>query len=87
MKNPMFKAIQIKLLEMGETQEFLSVATGMSPSAISSKMNGKSQWLASEMYSILEAFHEPPEKLHIYFPKNDAEGKVKKIRELLRTGT
>lgn len=52
------------------TQPDVAKTLGISPSHLSRKMVGDRPFDLDEMYTILDLFQVPHERLHIVFPKN-----------------
>lgn len=46
---------------------------GISEGCLSRKMNAVAQWKSDEMYRIMDAIHQPYEKLHEIFPMNGVD--------------
>lgn len=65
----MFRKLRGKLREFDIDQDYLADCFGVCTMTISHCMTGKKQWPLDWMYSILELVQEPPELLHVYFPR------------------
>lgn len=68
MKIPRFCHLACRLRELGLNQTDLAYAMGLSHTAISNRMIGKTPWNVIEMYRVLEVCRAQPEELHLYFP-------------------
>lgn len=56
--------------EHDDTQETLARALLLSTVSISKRFNNQADWRLSEMYAILDRYHVPHNRIHLYFPAN-----------------
>lgn len=78
MKIPRYGRLAARLRELGLSQGDLAYALGLSPAAVSQRMQGKTAWDIVEMYRTLELCRAPAEELHLYFPAPGSTTTTKK---------
>jgi len=65
----LFSKLRKRIHANGMTHDYFAEKLGLSVATLSRRMNNKSPWLSSEMYTALEILQLPHELLHEYFPK------------------
>ncbi len=63
-----YQRLRRKLRDRDIDQEYLSKLLGRSRTHVSFCLNGKAEWLMSEVYTIAKICQIPVGEIHIYFP-------------------
>ena len=66
----LYLSLRGAIMEREFTQEELSRALGIAPSALSKRMTGKVQWTAGEMYKVLDLLARPDGDITLLFPRD-----------------
>lgn len=62
-----------------ETNAYLAERVlNISPTALSFRLNGKSQWPLDDMYIVMDHYKVPHEYLHMVFPRDGKNGETGK---------
>ena len=63
----MYPRLRGKIVEVYRTQTVFAHEMGMNPSTLNGKLNGKSQWMASEIAKACRLLGVPLSEAHTYF--------------------
>lgn len=66
-KPVIYPKLRGRIREKFGTQEAFALATGMSPSTLSSKLSGKTDWTRQEIERVCELLGIPMAEAHTYF--------------------
>lgn len=70
MKRKRFQYLR-KVMKMNDfIQGDLAKALHISQTCLSNRFNGNTDFPDREKWAIMDLFHEPPENLHLMFPRN-----------------
>ena len=64
----LFGKLRGLMREYGDTQDDIARALLLGRVSVSNRMRGASDWKLSEMYSLLDRYHVPHDRLHEIFP-------------------
>ena len=75
-----FQRLRCLMYEYDVSQVELAQRLRLSAHAVSSKMNGHSQWTLDEMYQIMALFGWPVSDMYVLFPHKGRNEEVTKCR-------
>ena len=62
-----YKKLKLKIKEVFDTQEAFAKAMGMSKTALNQRLNGSTEWKASEIAKACDLLHIPLTDAYLYF--------------------
>jgi len=66
----MYLKLRGRMKELDVDQEYLAQRINLCRASLSSRMTGRIQWQANEMYAVMDVLSIPYCELHEYFPKD-----------------
>lgn len=64
-----FPELLALMAKHGDSQGDIARAIGRSTNYVSDRMTGRGEWTLEECYTLLRRYDQPPERLHIVFPR------------------
>lgn len=71
----LYRALKARIKQNKQKKSDLAFFLGLSPAALSQRLNGRTQWKIKEMYLTMMFCGIKFDKMHVFFPQNKNERK------------